>query len=70
MDTASGRITIALIPRAAAHLRALQDATGLSKTDIVNRAISLYEFTETAAAAGAEILIRSPGGEMRQVKFL
>ena len=37
------RITVALIPKVAAELQRLQDGTGLSKTDLVNRAITLYD---------------------------
>ena len=57
----SERITVALIPKAGEDLQHLQDRTGLSKTDIVNRAISLYEFVDTELAAGAEMIIRRDG---------
>lgn len=40
------RITAALVPRAAEDLRQLHERTGLSKTDLANRAITLYEFIE------------------------
>jgi len=52
---------VALIPKAGEDLQHLQDRTGLSKTDIVNRAISLYEFVDTELAAGAEMIIRRDG---------
>jgi hypothetical protein len=35
------RITVALVPQAAQDLRRLQERTGLSRTDITNRAITL-----------------------------
>ena len=54
------RITIALVKQAGEDLRTLQDRTGLSKTDVVNRAISLYEFIDALIKAGAEILVRDP----------
>jgi monomeric isocitrate dehydrogenase len=44
--TVAERITVALIPEAGAELEHLQDKTGLSKTDIVNRAVMLYEFLD------------------------
>jgi hypothetical protein len=53
------RITVALIPRAADDLRQLQDNTGMSKTDLTNRAITLYRFIEARLSAGDELLIRS-----------
>jgi hypothetical protein len=52
------RITVALIPGAAADLALLQERTGLSKTDIVNRAISLYEFIDAQLKAGNDLLVR------------
>jgi len=65
------RITVALIPMAADDLQALQDRTGLSKTDIVNRAITAYEFFESSMRAGNDLLVRDPEtGEIQIVKFL
>ena len=53
------RITVALIPKAGEDLQRLQDRTNLSKTDIANRAITLYEFIEAQLRAGRDILIRN-----------
>ena len=52
------RITVALIPQAGEGLQQLQDRTGLSKTDITNRAITLYEFIDAQLRAGRDVLIR------------
>lgn len=52
------RITVALIPDVSEDLQRLQDWTKLSKTDITNRAITLYEFVEALLRAGNDILIR------------
>ncbi len=68
---ASERITVALIPKAAADLKKLLDRTGLSKTDITNRAITAYEFIEAQTRAGKEVLIIDPEtGEQKSVLFL
>jgi hypothetical protein len=65
------RITVALIPRAGQDLQLLQDRTSLSKTDIVNRAISLYKFIEERSRAGKEVLIRdNETGKMETVLLL
>lgn len=65
------RITVALIPKAAADLRRLQAATHLSKTDIANRAISIYEFLESQLRAGNDLLVRnSETGETQLIRFL
>ncbi len=57
---ASERITVALVPKVGNDLRALVDRTGLSKTDIVNRAISLYEFIDAQLKAGSDLIITDP----------
>jgi hypothetical protein len=59
-SSSSERITVALIPKAAADLQSLVERTGLSKTDLANRAISLYEFIEAQLREGKEVLIRDP----------
>jgi len=64
------RITVALIPKAAAAFDRLRERTRLSKTDLVNRAISLYEFIDGEMAAGREILVRDTDGLVQLVKLL
>ena len=65
------RITVALIPRAAADLQELQERTGQSKTDIVNRAISLYAFIDAQLNAGNEVIVRDQvTGETQLIRFL
>jgi hypothetical protein len=51
-------IRVALIPKAWNGLLRLQARTSLSQTDVVNRAITLYEFIDERTRAGQEILIR------------
>jgi hypothetical protein len=65
------RITVALIPHAAEDLQRLQDRTSLSKTDLVNRAITLYEFIESQLRADQDLIIRNrKTGETQLVRFL
>ena len=65
------RITVALIAKVAEELQRLQVATGLSKTDIVNRSISLYAFLQTQMDAENDIIVRDKTtGESQIVKFL
>lgn len=52
------RIAVSLIPDVSGDLQRLQGWTKLSRTDIVNRAITLYEFVEAQLRAGNDILIR------------
>ena len=65
------RITVALLPKAAADLAGIVERTGFSKTDATNRAISLYEFIESQLAAGKQLLVRDPETEETQlIRFL
>jgi hypothetical protein len=65
------RITVALIPKAGKDLQRLQDRTGLSKTDLTNRAIQLYEFIQSQISDDREILIRDKAtGETQIVRLL
>ena len=69
--TATDRITVALIPKASDDLQRLQDRTGLSKTDIANRAISLYEFIESQFREGRDLIVKDPKtGESQLVRLL
>lgn len=65
------RITVSLIPRARRDLQQLHDKTSLSKTDIVNRAITLYEFIEAQLSADQDILIRDrKTGEVHVIRLI
>lgn len=65
------RITVALIPKAGEDLQSLQDRTSLSKTDIANRAITLYEFIDSQLRAGRDVLVRDNGtGETQIIRLL
>lgn len=68
---AGDRITVHLIPKAAADLQKLLERTGLSKTDITNRAITAYEFIESQISAGKEVTVCDPEtGEQKSVLFI
>jgi len=65
------RITVALVPKVAEELQRLQSRTNLSKTDLANRAITLYDFIDTQISAGREVLIRDKTtGETQAVVIL
>jgi hypothetical protein len=58
---ADNLVTVVLVPRAATDLQSTHERTRMSKTDIVNRAVSLYEFVEAEMSAGAELIVRRDG---------
>ena len=65
------RITVALVAKASEDLRRIQERTGMSKTDIVNRALTLYEFIDRRLAEGSDILLRSEGAsEFELIRLL
>lgn len=65
------RITVALITQVADDLKILQARTRLSRTDVVNRAITLYEFIDAQLRDGKDILVRDQkSGEMLTVRIL
>jgi hypothetical protein len=66
-QTTADRITVALVPKAAEDLQRLQDRTGLSKTDIANRAITLDEFIDAQLRAGRDVLIRDTETGMTEI---
>jgi hypothetical protein len=64
------RITVGLIPRVVAELERLQESSGLSKTDLVNRAISLSAYVDAQIAAGKDLLLRDSNGEIERLHLL
>jgi hypothetical protein len=63
------RITVSLAPKGAADLQKTHERTRMSKTDIINRALSLYELIEGELTGGADVIIRRDGRD-QYVKFL
>ena len=60
---------MALIAEAAEALEKLQTRTGLKKVDLVNRALTIYEFIDEELRAGGRILVRDPEGNDQLVKI-
>ncbi len=65
------KVTVNLIPKAWEAANETASLLGLSRTDVINRALQAYAFFEQVVAAGSEVLVRSgDGGELELVKFL
>ena len=62
-------IRIILVSKAAADLARTCKRTQLSETDIVNRAVSLYDFIDGQLAAGGELLLRCPEGPTKVIQL-
>lgn len=54
------RITVGLIRKTADQLDHLTERTGMTSTDVVNRAITLMTFVDEQTEAGQELLVRNP----------
>lgn len=67
MRAPAERITVALIPKVGGELQQLQRRTKLSKTDLANRAITLYEFVDAQVRAGRELIVQDPDTGERQL---
>ena len=52
------RLTVTLIPKVWDDLRQLEERTNLSRTDLANRAITLYEFFDAQIRAGRSMIAR------------
>lgn len=64
------RITVGLVSRAATDLEKTHERTRLTRTDIVNRAISLYEFLDAEMESGSELTLCRQDGTRQLVKLL
>lgn len=65
------RITVALTRRVASDLDYLQELTEQSKTDLTNRAISLYRLVTEELAQGAKLAFIDPSTkDLRTVEIL
>jgi hypothetical protein len=62
-------ITVWLIPKAVRALRRLKRRTGLSATDIINRAIQLYRWMDETEDTCDICTINRQTGEMSLVTF-
>jgi hypothetical protein len=70
-QSSGDRITVTLIPKAMDDLCLVHERTGLSKTDLMNRAIILYEFVDDQLGSGHDIIARNKAtGETKLVKLI
>lgn len=63
-------LTVKLIPKAAEDLASTRERSKLSQVDIVNRALSLYEFLDKERASGTVLLLRHTDGTVDQMGLI
>jgi hypothetical protein len=65
------RLSVNLIEKAEQDLAAVMQARGMSRTDVVNRAVQAYAFMMSVEDEGGDVLIRRERpGELLVVRFL
>jgi len=70
MATTHERITVSLIKKTSDDLDKLTASTGLSKTDLVNRAVQLYAFADEEARSGGTLAVQRGDGDLYKVKLI
>lgn len=63
------KITVVLVSKAAADLAKTRRRSKLNQTDVVNRAISLYEFVDEELDNGTELVLRRRDGSTYLVEL-
>jgi hypothetical protein len=65
------RVTVNLTPAALQALDNLCEATGYSKTDVINRALQVYEvWQEVAGRDGGTVTVKHQDGETERIRLL
>jgi len=69
-ETRHEEITVLLISKVAEELQRTQERTNLSRADIVNRAITLYDFLDEERESGTALLLRRRDGSTHLVELI
>lgn len=64
------RVTVTLVAKPARELHDLIVETGMTRTDLVNRAVTLYSHVQKRLDDGYELLWRNPHGDLELVTLL
>ena len=65
-----GRLSVNLIAPSAEALRDLCETTGLNQTDVVNRALQIYQFINEQQRFGSAVIFRDKEGSHERVRFV
>jgi hypothetical protein len=58
----SERYSVTFVPPAVQAIAELTESTGLSKADVINRAVQIYAYLEAQKRTGADLVLRGPDG--------
>lgn len=65
------KVTVNLTGRSWAAANLAAESTGLSRTDVINRAIQVYAYLEHETAQGGEVYVKAKDSEvMEKLRFV
>lgn len=70
MEHKSERYSVTLTPPSVRAIEKLTKATGLSKTDCINRATLAYAYLDEEIKGGSELMLRKQYGTTERVHIL
>ncbi|MFD0001780.1 hypothetical protein ACFVJ4_05060 [Streptomyces sp. NPDC127178] len=68
--SANERYSVTLVPPAVEAIAALIDSTGLSKADVINRAVQIYAYLDSQKQGGADLLLRQTDGSQEKLHII
>ncbi len=69
-SAASERYSVTFVPPAVQAIAQLTESTGLSKADVINRAVQIYAYLDAQTRDGADLLLRGPNGEPEKLHIV
>ncbi|MER6915001.1 hypothetical protein ABT354_25270 [Streptomyces sp. NPDC000594] len=66
----SERYSVTLVPPAVKAITEVMDGTGLSKADVINRAVQVYAYLEARKADGMDVLLRNADGTAERLHIV
>ncbi len=67
---ASERYSVTFVPPAVQAIAELTECTGLSKADVINRAVQIYAYLDAQRRDGADLLLRGPDGGLEKLHIV
>jgi hypothetical protein len=64
------RVTFNALPRTYTDLQAVADLTGMSRTDVLNRAVPVYRFVEELSRQPGGFVVVRPDGKAERIWLL
>ncbi|GAA3866323.1 hypothetical protein [Streptomyces lannensis] len=64
------RYSVTLVPPAVDAIAELTESTGLSKADVINRAVQIYAYLDAQTRGGADLLLRQPDGTPEKLHII